>query len=691
MSYQRSFSKRSVARVAMLTSLAVMPWMTQAATLEKIRAGVEQPRTRLVFDMDESVYYTVFALSKPERIVIDFRDVDATRVASQPFVTKAGALVQGLRYATRGDGDLRVVLDLARRATTDTIQLDPNGSSGHRVVVDLFDSASGRETSSGAVAAQAPKRPEATAPMRRSVPQDRQLAQVDSSPAVVGSSAPTPLAAGSGDGSGGSWLSNAKAKFDGTMATFDPIGKHVRQPIERAVPNLQVRGFLRQTSDFLVDRHGTVGFQQQDYRFLQLQNLAELEASYHIGTGLDVKGIAHMMYDGAYDWQDSTGLFADANDRTAEIYHTGERVLRELYVSYRRPTFDLKLGKQQVAWGKMDGQFIDIVNGMDRRESVQLESEDYEFRRLPTWMANSTFHFGNSTVQLLYIFDFEEDRQALPGSAWYSPNLPTTTNNVVLQTKRPSTENFSDHEYGIRVDRAAGALTYGFIYMYAWDKNPVDQVLGTQVVNGERVLRLQGEHERLHHVGATADYATTFQNVPWVGSLPTVFRVEALYTNGVRFADFEKQAQALAGSTTDGTSKRDTLRAAFATEFGLPGRTTAILQASWYQTINHKQELGPGFGGGFGDEWSFVPVVFLSRPFAFSRDRLSMEATLFPLINGSDTGWGGIKSKLRLSYKVSQFIKANVLYTSYDTGDSNDVYGQYNKWDNFGWELSYEF
>jgi hypothetical protein len=179
--------------------------------------------------------------------------------------------------------------------------------------------------------------------------------------------------------------------------------------------------------------------------------------------------------------------------------------------------------------------------------------------------------------------------------------------------------------------------------------------------------------------------------VPLLGSLPTVFRAEALYTNGVRFADFEKQAQALAGSTTDGTTKRDTFRAAFASEFGLPGRSTLIFQASWYQTFNYKSGLGAGFGGGFGDRWSFVPVVYFARPFAFSRDRLSMEATVFPLINGSNTGWGGVKSKLRLSYKFSQFVKGNLLYTGYDTGSSTDVYGQYNKWDNIGWELSYEF
>ena len=192
-------------------------------------------------------------------------------------------------------------------------------------------------------------------------------------------------------------MTDTLSKFDRFMATFDPVGKYLKQPVEKKIPRVQVSGFIRNWSDFVLEKHGNVGSQNQDYRFLQLQNLAELEVDYNIGYGIDVKGIAHMLYDGAYDWQNTNGLSADEVDRTAELYHDSERVLRELYISYRRSWLDFKVGKQQLAWGKMDGQFVDIVNGMDRREFVQLESDDYEIRRLPTWMANSTFYFGNNT------------------------------------------------------------------------------------------------------------------------------------------------------------------------------------------------------------------------------------------------------------------------------------------------------
>ena len=51
----------------------------------------------------------------------------------------------------------------------------------------------------------------------------------------------------------------------------------------------------------------------------------------------------------------------------------------------------------------------------------------------------------------------------------------------------------------------------------------------------------------------------------------------------------------------------------------------------------------------------------------------------------------GGRTKLRLSYKFSQFVKGQLIYTGYDTGDRTDVYGQCNNRDNIGLELSYEF
>ena len=484
---------------------------------------------------------------------------------------------------------------------------------------------------------------------------------------------------------------DALSSFDRTMATFNPLGTYVRKPVERLSPRLTFKGYLRESIDVLIQPHEKVGYRNQDFRFLQLQTLLELKSAYHVADGLDLNSVVHAMYDGAYDWQSSQGLYADRYDSSVKLYNSAEQVLRELYVSYRTPSFDLLVGKQQVSWGKMDGQFIDIINAMDRSESAQLESEDYEWRRLPMWMVNTTLHFGSNSLQFLYIFDFESDRQAQPGSPWYSPQIPPPGNDIRLATRTPRGGDFKDHEYGVRFDRAMGALTYGFIYAYLWDRNAVDHVLGTQLVNGQTALRLEGEHARLHHFGATADYATTLAQMPVVGALPVVLRVEALLTKGVVFVDYSKQAAARLGANTDATLERDTLRAAVAAEFGMPANTTLIFQAAYYQTFNWNSSLGYGFGGGISDEWTLIPLVYLSRPFAFSRDRLSAQLTVFPMLSGPVNVWQGVKTKLRVKYKISQFINTQLVYNSYDGGESTGFYGQYDKWDNFGWELNYEF
>lgn len=489
-------------------------------------------------------------------------------------------------------------------------------------------------------------------------------------------------------------LGDLGSRIDRKLSTFDPIGDHVREPIERAIPGLRFKGFFRQWSDALLNKNGQVFFRNQDYRYLQLQNLMELDVSYHIGEGVDLHTVTHLMYDGVYDWQSSEGLFADDLNRTAKYYDGTERILRELYLSYRTPGFDLLVGKQQVAWGKMDGRFIDMVNAMDRREAVQLETEDFEYRRLPTWMANSTFYFGDSSLQFLYIFDFEPDRQPTPGSPWASPLVPAPDQNpnVVLAAERPDRNSFSDHEFGLRFDSSYGGLTYGFIYFYAWDKNPVAHVEGTATARGDTVLRLQPRHQRLHHFGITADYATALEGVPGLGTVPAVYRAEFLWSEGVRFVDFEKRAEALAGTDTDATVKRDTLRGAIAAEFALPGNTTVIFQPSIFYTDNWNDSLGLGFGGGIGDRWTLIPLVFLRRPFEATSDRLTAELTVFPSYSSPDRDGQGIKTKLRLIYQFSNYITGQLVYNGYDGGNATDpLYGQYDHWDNIGVELSYEF
>lgn len=498
---------------------------------------------------------------------------------------------------------------------------------------------------------------------------------------------------------------DAWARVDRFLATFDPLGQYVRAPIEKRIPALVFKGFLRQWTDIGLTDDQHVGFRDKDFRFLQIQNLLETELHYFLAPNVELTNVDHFLYDGVYNWQDSEGLYAPRVSETARDYHNFERIVRELYVSYRSYAFDLVLGKQQVAWGKMDGQFIDIVNPMDRREAVQLETSDYEYRRLPTWMANFTYFFGKNSVQLLYIPNFEQDRLAPPGSPWFPPSVPPPdtevraelagripqTGDIVLERQKPRMSHFGDHEGGVRVNFSMEPLTWGLIYFNGWDDNATNTIVGRRVENGAPRLVVQPRYERLNHLGATADYATSFANVPGIGPLPTVLRVEALYTLGAPFPDAARRAAAEQGRLNSGVVERDTLRAAVALEFALPANTTLLLQPSLYYTFGYRPTLGVGFGGAYLDQWNLVPVVYVDRPFLFTNDRLRMNFTAYPILGGPRSDFQGLKTKLIASYTFSQFIVGRLIYTAYSGGKDIDLYGQYDKWDNIGWELSYEF
>lgn len=510
-----------------------------------------------------------------------------------------------------------------------------------------------------------------------------------------------PPASGRANGLGDAWGS-----FERSLATFDPVGRHVLAPIQRRLPALTLNGSYYLWCDLLVTKDQRVGYRHKDFRALQFQNLLELELRYRFSESFELTNISHFLYDAVYDIQDSTGLFADRVDEDFRVYHDFDRIVRELYVSYRRPTLDVVIGKQQIVWGKMDGRYIDVINAIDARESVQLEASDYEFRRLPAWMANLTYFFGSSSLNFLWIPDFQSDRRPAYGSPWFSPQIPpedaeakqnptllegleTPDGDTRLPVQEPDWKDIEDHEFAVRLDVPTGAFTWGLIYYYAWDRVPDNYIVGLED-DGEHLI-FQPRYSRLHHFGLTADYSSDLPSLPLIGQTPLVLRVEALLTHGVHLTDSDKREAAEAGLPSSGLSERDTLRAAVALELALPRNTTLIFQPSFYFTFDWDDSLGSGFGSAFRDEWGLIPILSISHPLRATHDRLNLSITILPYVSGPQRGFQGVKTKLIASYEFSQFIVGRLIYTDYSGGDETDLYGRYEKWKNIGVELKYEF
>jgi len=323
-------------------------------------------------------------------------------------------------------------------------------------------------------------------------------------------------------------------------------------------------------------------------------------------------------------------------------------------------------------------------------------------------MANLTYFFGASSLNFLWIPDFQSDQRPIYGSPWFSPRIPpedtqakqnpallegleTPGGETLLPVEEPDWDDVGDHEFALRLDVPTGALTWGLIYYYAWDRVPDNFIVGKD----DNGLVFQPRYARLHQFGVTADYSSSLPSLPLIGESPLVLRVEALLTRGVHLTNSDKLQAAETAEEYDpgnsGLSKRHTLRAAIALELALPRNTTLIFQPSFYFTFNWNRNLGSGFGSAAGDEWALVPVLYVQHPLRATNDRLSLSVTIKPYLSGPQRGLQGVKTKLIASYEFSQFIIGRLIYTDYSGGDKTDLYGRYKQWKNIGVELEYEF
>jgi len=143
-------------RLPALLALLLLPAIAVGETaLTGVRMSANDARSRLVFDLAGPVEHEIFTLTGPHRVVLDIENVRLQE--DLPAGAPSPSIIRGIRSAPRGDGDLRVVLDMAGEARPKSFLLQPNGRHGHRLVVDVINESAGGN-SSGPTQASQPRR-----------------------------------------------------------------------------------------------------------------------------------------------------------------------------------------------------------------------------------------------------------------------------------------------------------------------------------------------------------------------------------------------------------------------------------------------------------------------------------------------------------------------------------------------------
>jgi N-acetylmuramoyl-L-alanine amidase len=115
--------------------LVLMSRPSHAVEVKDLRLWAAPDNTRVVVDLSGNAQHSLVVMRNPDRVVLD---VSGAKLAKGAHTPKAGAgAVKQVHLAHRPNGDLRIVLDLARPIQAKSFLTPPNAHYGYRLVIDL--------------------------------------------------------------------------------------------------------------------------------------------------------------------------------------------------------------------------------------------------------------------------------------------------------------------------------------------------------------------------------------------------------------------------------------------------------------------------------------------------------------------------------------------------------------------------
>lgn len=319
--------------------------------------------------------------------------------------------------------------------------------------------------------------------------------------------------------------------------------------------------------------------------------------------------------------------------------------LREIYLDMYFSNIDIRIGKQQVVWGKADGVFItDVVSPLNLTEFLL---PDFDEIRTGIISTKVDYYVGNSTFEAIWIPQFTPTERPAQGSIWYiQPDFPAPpTFNWNNSEITPSLEN---SEIFLKYSFMGSAIDFDIMGGYTWDDNPamhvqklIDPTTQPPTLTG---LNITPEYHRLYLTGGS--FSTEIKGV--------ILRGEAAYYDSKYFQTEDPLA-------TDALIQKNYLNHVIGLDFNIGD---VKLSGQFIQKYILDWEIG------MTEKETNNMATFLARYDAF-RETLHLE--FFSYIGLTD-GDALIRPKITYDFEDSFSI---LLGSNIFVGDEKGQFGQY--------------
>ena len=282
--------------------------------------------------------------------------------------------------------------------------------------------------------------------------------------------------------------------------------------------------------------------------------------------------------------------------------------LREAYLDLRFENFDIRVGKQQIIYGKAEGVFItDVVSPKNLSEFLL---PDFNEIRLGVTAAKIDYYFGNSTVEAVWAPVFTPTQMPEMNSIW-RPVMPFPIPPTFDNSTTEITPNLENSEIFFRFSNMGAFADFEIVGGYFWDDDPAMHLTKqfNPITNLPTGLIVRPEHHRLTMGGASF-------SMP-VG--PLLFKGEGGYYLGKYF-------QTLSPTIPDAAIKKDYLHYMVGLEYSLAG---IMLSAQFIQEniLDYEQ--------GIRNDEIESTMTFIARK-NLLREKLGLELFAYVGLNNKD-------------------------------------------------------
>lgn len=203
--------------------------------------------------------------------------------------------------------------------------------------------------------------------------------------------------------------------------------------------------------------------------------------------------------------------------------------LRQAYLDIFLHSLDIRIGKQQIIWGKAEGVFItDVISPKDMREFLL---PDFDEIRMGVTALKVDYYIGNNTLEFVFVPAFTATKLPDRDSIW-SPKIAYNLPPVFDNSQKELAQNLKNSEVFLKFSVLSSALDFEIMGGYMWDDDPaMHTVKSIDPVTGQAVsITVTPQHHRLGLFGGS--FSTTLGGI--------VLRGEGAYYSGKYFPTLEQ-------------------------------------------------------------------------------------------------------------------------------------------------------